>query len=303
MSDRAQGPEWWQASDGRWYAPELHPSRNLPPIPPPPGPPVTPTVPSAVLPPIPPPSKAPVPPPVAPSASPPIAPPGGAPPVEPLPGSPEPPRRDHLKWVLAAAVVLLLAVTAVIVYLVQRDDDRSITAGSPVPAPSASTQASTTTSPAGAGSTTEDASGSTTLPDGTTPAGDPAGPSDPADPSGLPTPDPAASAALLRAIGAGGPERAADYANEAIDNTLIQFGQAICLTSTELRGTGGDAASVIPTQLEATRDQLAESSAAIWADPSRAAEGYGRVIYYGIKYLCPDNLSFADAAFPDLAGS
>lgn len=26
MSDTAQGPGWWQASDGRWYPPELHPS-------------------------------------------------------------------------------------------------------------------------------------------------------------------------------------------------------------------------------------------------------------------------------------
>jgi len=26
MSDVAQGPNWWIASDGKWYAPELHPS-------------------------------------------------------------------------------------------------------------------------------------------------------------------------------------------------------------------------------------------------------------------------------------
>jgi len=26
MSDVAQGPGWWQASDGRWYPPELYPS-------------------------------------------------------------------------------------------------------------------------------------------------------------------------------------------------------------------------------------------------------------------------------------
>src|SRR5580704_16392793 len=25
MSDVSQGPGWWLASDGRWYAPELHP--------------------------------------------------------------------------------------------------------------------------------------------------------------------------------------------------------------------------------------------------------------------------------------
>ncbi len=28
MSDNPQGPDWWQASDGAWYPPELHPSRQ-----------------------------------------------------------------------------------------------------------------------------------------------------------------------------------------------------------------------------------------------------------------------------------
>lgn len=36
VSDVQQGPDWWQASDGRWYAPELHPSNRPPPPPPPP---------------------------------------------------------------------------------------------------------------------------------------------------------------------------------------------------------------------------------------------------------------------------
>lgn len=26
MSDIAQGPDWWQASDGKWYPPETHPN-------------------------------------------------------------------------------------------------------------------------------------------------------------------------------------------------------------------------------------------------------------------------------------
>lgn len=26
MSDKPEGPGWWQASDGNWYPPELHPS-------------------------------------------------------------------------------------------------------------------------------------------------------------------------------------------------------------------------------------------------------------------------------------
>ncbi len=30
MSDIPQGPGWWQASDGLWYAPSLHPEANVP---------------------------------------------------------------------------------------------------------------------------------------------------------------------------------------------------------------------------------------------------------------------------------
>ena len=40
MSDVQQGPGWWQASDGKWYAPEQHP--NYQPPPPPPAAPATP---------------------------------------------------------------------------------------------------------------------------------------------------------------------------------------------------------------------------------------------------------------------
>jgi hypothetical protein len=44
MSDQSQGPGWWQASDGKWYAPELHPSYVPPaPIAGPPG--ITPPLP------------------------------------------------------------------------------------------------------------------------------------------------------------------------------------------------------------------------------------------------------------------
>jgi uncharacterized RDD family membrane protein YckC len=43
MSDFAQGPGWWQASDGKWYAPEQHPNYVAPPPPPaPPSPPAPP---------------------------------------------------------------------------------------------------------------------------------------------------------------------------------------------------------------------------------------------------------------------
>ena len=31
MSDTMQGPGWWQASDGKWYAPELNPDNQPPP--------------------------------------------------------------------------------------------------------------------------------------------------------------------------------------------------------------------------------------------------------------------------------
>ncbi|HMC39716.1 MAG TPA: hypothetical protein VKI19_08650 [Acidimicrobiales bacterium] len=27
-SDAQEGPDWWQASDGRWYPPEVHPDRQ-----------------------------------------------------------------------------------------------------------------------------------------------------------------------------------------------------------------------------------------------------------------------------------
>ena len=30
MSDFSQGPGWWEASDGKWYAPELHPDYRVP---------------------------------------------------------------------------------------------------------------------------------------------------------------------------------------------------------------------------------------------------------------------------------
>lgn len=33
MSDTPAGPGWWEASDGKWYAPELHPDRRPPPPP------------------------------------------------------------------------------------------------------------------------------------------------------------------------------------------------------------------------------------------------------------------------------
>ena len=53
MSDFQQGPEWWQASDGKWYSPERHPDYQ-PPMQSLVAPPMTPTVaaeqPSTVVP-------------------------------------------------------------------------------------------------------------------------------------------------------------------------------------------------------------------------------------------------------------
>jgi len=42
VSDTSQGPGWWVASDGRWYAPETHPNYVPPPTPPASGPPAAP---------------------------------------------------------------------------------------------------------------------------------------------------------------------------------------------------------------------------------------------------------------------
>lgn len=42
VSDQAQGPGWWQASDDLWYPPESHPEYRPPPPPPPSSPPAPP---------------------------------------------------------------------------------------------------------------------------------------------------------------------------------------------------------------------------------------------------------------------
>lgn len=41
MSDVSNGPDWWQAADGKWYPPGQQPSVQSPPPPPPPPPPST----------------------------------------------------------------------------------------------------------------------------------------------------------------------------------------------------------------------------------------------------------------------
>ena len=108
MSDASQGPGWWQASDGKWYAPELHPDYT---------PPDEPAVPDATTP-IAPMGGEPTTPISTPPAGPPTAafptvPPAGGPPAEPPPGAGVPPSGGggggSMKWVALVIVVLLVA--------------------------------------------------------------------------------------------------------------------------------------------------------------------------------------------------
>jgi hypothetical protein len=136
MSDAPQGPGWWQASDGKWYAPEQHPDYH------PPTQPLPPTEPQAPVesqpsqqPPGGPPTdeQPPIAPPPGPPVAPPLAPPavqgpafeapaagainapyGAVPPLYPTdpgampPATPPPPNRTPMFIALAIAVVLLL---------------------------------------------------------------------------------------------------------------------------------------------------------------------------------------------------
>lgn len=119
MSETPAGPGWWQASDGRWYPPESHPSAR--PAPPPP-PPAAPTAfpPAAGYPPG--------------GGSPPGGgyPPGGSYPpggAYPTPGAypPGPPKKSR-KGLLVAFLVLVVAAMlgaagALVIVLVNDDED------------------------------------------------------------------------------------------------------------------------------------------------------------------------------------
>ena len=102
MSDTSQGPGWWIASDGKWYAPEQA-ADYVPPAPPPAPPePAMPPPPTAEIPIVPPP----VPPPVAPPVGPP-------PPIPPVPGAaaPAPAKKGGngcLKAFIIVAIVFVL---------------------------------------------------------------------------------------------------------------------------------------------------------------------------------------------------
>ena len=153
MSDVSQGPGWWQASDGKWYAPELHPDYQPPteavaptppdpPQEPPPEPaptqaaPVTPeptqAIPTAA--PIEPTQMIPTPPPVGPPAGPPL---GAAGPVVP------PPSAGGGKGKLIAALVVVAALLAgLLLFLLNRDDDKKVATNSSSSSSSASSSKS-----------------------------------------------------------------------------------------------------------------------------------------------------------------
>jgi len=135
MSETPAGPGWWQASDGRWYPPESHPSAQPPP--PPPAAPTMPPPPAAptAMPPMPAGGMPHGPPPSYPPGPPPSYPPG-PPPAYPAypPGPPVQPKKK--RGLLIAFLVLLVAAMlgaagALVIVLTTGDDDEEPT-GDPV---------------------------------------------------------------------------------------------------------------------------------------------------------------------------
>lgn len=113
MSDVSQGPGWWQASDGKWYAPELHPDYQPPASEPPAAEPpaVAPTEPIAPMAPIA--GGEPT------AAFPTAPPPAGPPPAVVPPGGGADGRGGGLKWI--AIVVVLLLVGGGVAFALTRD--------------------------------------------------------------------------------------------------------------------------------------------------------------------------------------
>jgi hypothetical protein len=118
MSDTSQGEGWWQASDGKWYAPEQHPDFQQPTQPvDQSGPPTEATPPpTEAMPPAPPgpPTQA---------MPPPGAPPPGAPPGTPPPGAPEK-GSNNKKWIIPAAIAAVIIAVAAFL-LLRNDEDNS----------------------------------------------------------------------------------------------------------------------------------------------------------------------------------
>jgi len=109
VSDTSQGPSWWIASDGKWYAPEQAAGYVPPPAPPLPEMPPPPTAETPIFPPpmTPPPAQPPL-------TPPPIGPPLGAPPgIPPVPGPamPAPAKKGGngcLKAFIIVAIILVV---------------------------------------------------------------------------------------------------------------------------------------------------------------------------------------------------
>ncbi len=121
MSDTSQGEGWWEASDGKWYAPELHRDYVAPAPEPEPAPAPEPE-PSQVVPPT-------EPPPIPPIEPPPM---GGPPPIPPpplvLPGDDAAGGDDGATGkgkgkLIAAIIVIVLLIGGGIAFAVSRNDD------------------------------------------------------------------------------------------------------------------------------------------------------------------------------------
>jgi hypothetical protein len=114
MSDTSQGEGWWQASDGKWYAPEQHPDYQ------PPAQPTQPTPPTQAMP-MPPTQAMPMPPPGAPPGT-----PGGPPPGAPgtTGGS------SNAKWIIGGAVALVIIVIAAFLLLRDNGSKNNVSAAS-----------------------------------------------------------------------------------------------------------------------------------------------------------------------------
>jgi hypothetical protein len=179
MSDVSQGEGWWQASDGKWYAPELHPDYVAPaPAAPPPVPPAP--EPSAAAPPEPEPTVA------TPTAEPeaaaidptlaqtPIAaepttvaptayPPSGPPPVPPLAaGGPTPPPGTGKGKIIAAALIIVALIAAGVAFALTRDDDKKTTSTKSEESSSSSSSSSKSSSSSSSSTSSSSSSGAST---------------------------------------------------------------------------------------------------------------------------------------------
>jgi hypothetical protein len=156
VSDTSQGEGWWEASDGKWYAPELHPDYVAPAPEPEPAPAPEPE-PSEVVAPT-------EPPPIPPIEPPPV---GGPPPIPPpplvLPGDAVADGGDGASGkgkgkLIAAIIVIVLLIGGGIAVAVSRNDDDSSSAKSDQSSSASDTSSSTDSTDSTAGSDSAGAS-------------------------------------------------------------------------------------------------------------------------------------------------